>query len=77
MVQINLIYPNGIRYTTQTMSVAELITALQSVPNPATMPVLLHDNPKQGMLPLKADGVFLDPDVSARFFRMSQVVDLS
>lgn len=77
MIQINLIYPNGIKYTTQTMSVAELIAALQAIPNPATMAVLLHDNPKQGMLPIKADGVFLDPDVSARFFRISQVVDVS
>jgi hypothetical protein len=76
MIQINLIYPNGIKYTAQTLSVQDLIEALQKVPNPTTTAVLYHDHPKQGLLPMKADGIFLDPDVSARFFRISLVVDV-
>lgn len=77
MIQINLIYPNGVKYTAQTLSVQDLIQALQQVPNPTTTPVLFHDHPKQGMLPIKADGLFLDPEVSARFFRISLVVDVT
>ena len=36
MIQINLIYPNGVQYTAETLSVQDLIQALQSVPNPTT-----------------------------------------
>jgi len=39
--------------------------------------VLFHDHPKQGLLPIKSDGMFLDPEVSARFFRISLVVDVT
>lgn len=77
MIQINLIYPNGVKYTTQTYSVQDLIQALQLVPNPTVTAVMLHDPDKKGFLPIKADGIFIDPDVSARFFRLSQVVDVS
>lgn len=77
MIQINLIYPNGVKYTSETLSVQDLIQALQMVPNPTTTAVLWHDHPKQGLLPIKADGMFLDPEVSARFFRLSLVVDMS
>lgn len=77
MIQINLIYPNGVKYTTQTYSVQDLIQTLQLVPNPTTTAVLLHDPDKKGVLPIKADGIFIDPDVSARYFRLSQTVDVS
>lgn len=77
MIQVNLIYPNGVKYTTQTYSVQDLIQALQLCPNPTVTAVLLHDPDKKGVLPIKSDGIFIDPDVSARYFRLSQVVDVS
>lgn len=74
MIQINLIYANGARLTTETVSVAELLTALKAVPNPDVTAVLLLDEPGQGRLPVKLDGLFLEPAVSAEFFQLSRRV---
>lgn len=76
MIKVNLHYPNGAVYSTQTVTVAEMLTALRSVANPATTPLFLLDEPKQGKVPLKILGEVLDTDVSQLSFQLAKVVEL-
>lgn len=71
MIQLNLLYANGAAVKTSTISVAELISMLQAIPNPATTAVLIVDPGMGGRAPVQADGYFQDPMISAPFFQLT------
>lgn len=76
-LKVNLIYPNGATYTTNTATVADLLTALKSVADPVNTPVFLLDELAMGKIPLKILGEVLDPTLTpAISFQVAQVVDL-
>lgn len=75
MIKVNLKYPSGATYTTETATVVDLIAALKGISE--DRPVFLQYSGRQGKIPVKILGVVDDPDISTGpSFIIESVVDL-
>lgn len=75
MIKVNLTYPNGATYESETATVWDLMAILKTIKQ--DMPIFVIDRSAQGKVPVRLLGMVDAPDISTgHAFIIEPVVDL-